>query len=185
MSKIIIGFTGCMVAGKGTASEYVKEKYGATIYGFSGPLRDVLKRLNVPLERANLAKLSSVLRDGFGQDVMSKTIANDVSQDANQIIVLDGIRRLEDVATFRSIPGFILVSVEAEQKLRYERLTMRRQNVDDSTKTFEDFCKDEGAEADAQVPLIMKEAEVIINNNGNLEQLHEQLDELLKKLQNN
>jgi dephospho-CoA kinase len=55
MSKTIIGFTGPISSGKTTAAKYLAEKFNGKIYGFSGPLRDILNRLYLPLELANMA----------------------------------------------------------------------------------------------------------------------------------
>ena len=42
-SQIIIGLTSKIAAGKGTIAKYLKEKYQAKSYGFSTPLRDIIK----------------------------------------------------------------------------------------------------------------------------------------------
>ncbi|HRH22159.1 MAG TPA: AAA family ATPase [bacterium] len=178
MSKTIIGFTGPISSGKTTAAKYLAEKFNGKIYGFSGPLRDILNRLYLPLERANMAKLSETIREAFGSDLISKTIAADIANDPCDFIILEGLRRVPDLQTMKSLPGFRLLSVNADSKLRWERMTKRGQNADDATKTYEVFLTDEQAEADRDIPVVMSMAEATLDNNGSLEDLYNQLDKL-------
>ena len=55
-NKIILGFTGLIASGKGTAAKYFNEKYGATTYRFSTMLRDLLNRIHVEHSRDNIIK---------------------------------------------------------------------------------------------------------------------------------
>ena len=52
--KIIIGLVGQLACGKGTVAEYLKEKYGASVYRYSTMLRDVLNRLYLEINRVNM-----------------------------------------------------------------------------------------------------------------------------------
>lgn len=180
--KIIIGLVGPMVAGKGTIAAYLQKHYDAAVFGFSSPLRDILLRLHLPLTRENMAGLSSVLRARFGENLIADAIAGDIAVFPKKIIVLDGIRRLADINAMKDQANFYLVKVETGQRLRYERLLKRTQNADDGTKTFESFQTDEQAEADRQIPEVMKFAKYAINNDGTMEELYDKTDELMEKI---
>jgi dephospho-CoA kinase len=182
MPKLIIGLTGQLAAGKGAVAAYLAKNYQAEIFGFSTPLRDILKRLYLVETRANLAGLSSTLRSQFGSDLISRVITEDLKHSSADIVVLDGIRRLPDIALTKNLPGFVLVRVEADEQTRYQRLIGRGQNVDDRQKTFDQFLADHEAEADKQIPLVMAEAKYSLNNSGSLETLYRQIDSLLTEL---
>jgi dephospho-CoA kinase len=182
MPKLIIGLAGKIASGKGTVAAYLQAKYQAEIFGFSTPLRDILKRLYLEASRPNLAGLSSVLRSQFGQDLLSRAITQDLQTAKSDIAVLDGIRRLPDIEQARQLPNFKLVQVITDENHRYERLTKRQQNPDDATKTFEDFLIDDQKESDRQIPDVMALADFTINNDGDLNHLQTQVDELLAKL---
>ena len=47
MSKLVIGLAGSIGAGKGTAAAYLVRKYGADMFIFSSPLRNILKTLYI------------------------------------------------------------------------------------------------------------------------------------------
>jgi len=180
MEKRIFGVTGLMACGKGTVAKYFAEKYGADTFRFSTMLRDVLDRLYLPQSRENFQIISPWLRQTFGQDLFAKVMANDVKKATSKIIIIDGMRRPADIEYLKKIEGFKLVALEVEAKIRYERLTKRGENTDDTTKTWGQFQKEHQAETEIYIPELMKQADVKINNNGSVEDLYKQLDELIK-----
>ena len=180
--KIIIGFVGEIASGKDTAVAYLVEKYHASQYKFSGILRDILNRLYLDLSRDNLQKISQVLRENFSQDILSKVIANDAQADENAIVIVNGIRRASDIVHLKELPNFHIIHITAALRVRYERLVQRGENSDDKTKTFAQFQKDHGAEAELQIANIAKKASHTIDNNGSFDKLHAQLDALIQKV---
>lgn len=183
--KLIFGFVGEISSGKGTACQYLADKYDAPSYRFSTMLRDILQRLHMDISRDHMQRLSQVLREEFGQDTLAKVIAQDVNADPNLVVTVDGIRRDADIQYLREIPGFVLVYLTAEQKIRYERITSRGENTDDVKKTFEQFVQDQQAEAEQQIVKTASGADERIDNNGSLQDLQNALDELVKKYRDN
>jgi dephospho-CoA kinase len=177
--KIILGLTGEIASGKGAAAKYLAEKYGSNFYRFSSILRDVAKRVHLKENRENLQKISTVFREHFGSDILSKTIYHDVKSDKHDVVTVDGVRRFEDVKFLRKLPSFKLVYIEASLKNRYERLIKRRENADDATKTFEDFKKDLKLEAELEVKKLKEKADVVVENNGTREELYAQVDKII------
>lgn len=178
-NKIILGFVGDLASGKGTAAKYLGEKYGATTYRFSTMLRDILRRVYVPETRENLQNLSTFLRQSYGQDVMSRVIAEDVARDSNNLVIVEGIRRPSDIEYLKKLPGFHLIYLTGEPKIRWERLVLRKENPGDSEKTFEEFLKDETAEADRMIKELGATAEQKIENNQGYEEFYQSLEQLV------
>ena len=133
--KIILGFAGEIASGKGTAAKYLVERHKAATYRFSTMLRDIVERLYLSVDREHMQRTSTMLRREFGEDVLAKVMFEDARNDTHQLIVIDGVRRLEDVKYLREIPEFKLCYVSAPLKTRYERLLTRGENADDSAKT--------------------------------------------------
>lgn len=181
MSKLILGFTGQIASGKGTAVAYLQEKYNASTYRFSTMLRDVLDRIYLEQNRENLQKISQILRENFGQDTLARVMAEDVKNDNDKIIAIDGIRRPSDVEYLKKVPGFILVHIFADVEKRYERITQRRENTDDKQKTLEEFKEDHKKEPEQKIAEIAEDAQEEVDNNGSFEDLYKQLDELVAK----
>ena len=182
--KIIIGFTGLMASGKDAAKKYLEENYQAESFRFSSIMRDVLKRINVEMSRTNLSAVSLCLRQTFGEDLFAKVIANDAQNANSDIVVVDGVRRLADIAHLSKLDGFHLVAIEADPKIRHERLVKRGENVGESDKTYEQFIADHQAETELTIPEVMSKADLRINNDGNFEDLYKQIDELVEKIRN-
>lgn len=181
--KIILGFTGLLSSGKGTAAKYLEEQYHASTYRFSTILRDVLNRIYVEQTRDNLIKLSENLRGLFGEDLLAKAMAQDAANDPAPLIIIEGIRRLADITYLQKMPNFILVEIFAEPQVRYERLIKRGENLDDNTKTYEQFLADHQRTTELSILEVIKQTKEKINNDGDFEHLHEQLDNLIKKYQ--
>jgi len=80
----------------------------------------------------------------------------------------------------KQIEGFQLIGVEVDSKIRFERLQKRGENADDTSKTWEQFQADHKLETEVYIPELLKQADVTIDNNGNLEDLYKQLDKLVK-----
>ena len=179
MSKIIIGLAGEMACGKGTVAKHLVEKHNASSYRFSTMLRDVVDRLYIEQTRENVSKMSTVLRQNFGEDLFAKVMANDVTKDKNEVIVIDGIRRMADIAYLKEIPEFKLIYMEADVKKCYERIIQRGENTDDKNKTFEEFLAEHKLETETQIKDLKEYASEVIDNNENYDHLYEQIDKIV------
>jgi len=180
-NKIIIGLVGEMASGKGTVTKYLLTKYQATEYRFSDILRDILERVHLDIVRKNLASLSLSLRTYYGQDILAYALAQDIKNDDNQVIVVDGIRRVADLKYLRKMDNFVLVYVEADLEKRYERLVGRNEKQDDKMKTFEEFKNDHKLETETTIRELKDTADAVIDNNGSVEELYKQIDGVIKR----
>lgn len=177
--KIIIGLAGEIASGKGAVVDYLVKKYGASSYRYSIILRDILDRVYQGQTRENLTNLSDWLRKNFGQDILSKVMADDITNDKNKLIVFDGIRRVPELNIFKKIPGFILIRIVGDSKIRYKRFIKRNENPGDNKKTYQQFLKDLKSVSDYEIPEVMKQADWEINNDGSLENLYKQVDQIV------
>ncbi len=182
MEKIILGFVGDLCAGKGTIAKYLKEKHGVNSYRYSTMLRDIVHRIYVDESRENLQLLSKILRENFGQDVMSKVIAEDVVHDEKHIVAVEGIRRPTDITYLEKLPGFHLIYITADPKTRWERVVKRNENIGDDKLTLEQFLASEQVEAESLIKELGKKASYTIVNNGTFEELYAQLEAILKNI---
>lgn len=179
MAKIIIALSGPLASGKEVAKKYLEKKYQAHSYKFSSVLRDILNKLYIDITRKNLQDLSFDLRNRFGGEILAKIIAKNVKHDSNNIIVIDGVRRLDDIVYLKGLPGFILVSIDANEKIRYKRMLQRNENENDNIKSFEEFINDNNREAEKEIPTVMAQAQYKIDNNGTFSRLYSQIDNII------
>ncbi len=179
---MVIGITGLPGAGKGTAAAYLVEKYGAVAKQFSGPLRDMLKRLHKPITRENMQVLATHLREMFGKDVFAETLLQDVAEAQEPLIVMEGFRYFDEHRIFKQLPNFTFVGIEATFETRLQRIQQRTENIGDSQVTAELFAKQHEYETERAIPELIAKADHRIDNNGDREQLYAQLDALMGKL---
>lgn len=182
MNKLIIGLVGPIASGKGEIKKYLQEKYGATEHRFSTMLRDVLNRIHIETSRKNLQDTSLMLRQQFGGDLLAKVLTEDVKKDESQLIIIDGIRRFDDIHYLKDLAEFNLIAVVADEELRYQRVVSRNENAGDSEKSFAEFQQDNQAEAELEIPKVMAAAKIQIENNGTFEELYSNIDKLLANL---
>lgn len=174
--KTILGLTGEKAGGKGTIAAYCREKYGASSYRFSDVLFEILRLLDVEPSRQNLVALSVSVRRDFGETILARALSKKVANDDHELIVVDGIRRLGDIETLRTLPGFCLVYVTADVQKRYERSRARGEKTGDATQTLEQFIAEESAETEASIRDTAALATTTITNNGTFEDLYKQVD---------
>jgi dephospho-CoA kinase len=184
MSKLILGFTGPIASGKEAAKKYIESKYGAVSFKFSNILRNILESIAVPNDRANIIALSTFLRQQYGEDILAKAIAKNVSESADDIIVVDGIRRLADIKYLQEVPGFVLIAIDAKPEIRHARSVSRNENAGDAEKNYEEFLADHQKETELTIPEVMSKADFVISNDGDFEDLYKQIDELVEKIRN-
>jgi len=184
MAKIVLGFVGKLASGKAVCQQYISDKYEAGSARFSTSLRDILNRLYLPISRENLQDLSLDLRNRFGSDVLARVIAEDVKRAPNDIVVIDGVRRLDDIVSLKDLPNFYLISIDASPEIRYERMKKRNENAGDAEKTFDQFVLDGQREAEIQIPEAMAAARYQLNNDGDLPSLYAQIDKIIQEIQN-
>lgn len=182
MNKVILGFVSKLAAGKTTVCKYLAEKHGADIFTFSTPLRDVLDRFNLPQNRQNMQAVSQGLREALGQDILAKVMADDSQKSTAGLVCVDGVRRPKDLEYLKKLDNFHLIFVDADQKLRWQRITTRGQNPGEDSWTFEEFKQRERAEAESLIDEVAREAKFKILNNGTVEELYEQIEKILKDL---
>lgn len=181
MAKLILGICGEMGSGKGTIAQYLTGQKGGGSHRFSTMLRDVLDRLFIDQSRENIQNLSTMLRQTFGDDLMAKVMYHEASKDQHDIVVIDGVRRLSDIIFLQKLPEFKLIYVEAIIETRYTRISTRGENADDNTMTFEEFVKAHQAEPETQILDLKTHADIVLDNNGSLENLHTKLDQIIDK----
>lgn len=181
MKKLILGFAGEMASGKGTCATYLKETYGAEAYRFSTALFDVAHRMHLKDDRDTLQKISTFFRKEFGEDTLAKVMFEDAQHATASLVVIDGVRRLEDVKYLRELPEFKLAYIVAPMKTRYERMVKRGEKADDATKTYEEFEQDHKRESELEIVKLEPFAAEFIDNSGTIPDLYTQLDLIVKK----
>lgn len=184
--KIVVGVAGKLASGKGTVTRHLIEQYAAGMTRSSDPLRTTLDIFDIPQSRENLDSLSTFLRATYGEDTIARAVARVLRQSSASVAIFDGMRRLVDIEAIRSFEHSLLIYVEADQKIRYERCRQRNENVGDDTMTFEVFQNKDNDEPQQQIEALREYADIVIDNSGSRDELMayitERVDAVIQKM---
>ncbi len=170
MPKLIIGLVGQAGCGKGTAADLLRKEYGAGYVRFSGILGDMIERLGVEKSRDNFIKLSVSVRKDYGDDVLSHAVEKDAISATQDLVVVDGIRRLADIAALEPLPQFKLIAIDVPAKLRFERMKKRGEKSTEADMTWEKFQEEDRAPTEVTIPEVMSRAWRTLRNDGTREE---------------
>ena len=179
---MIIGLVGPLATGKGTITEYLVKTHGAKAVKFSQPLRDIIHRVYKKETREDMSALAQFLRSQYGNDILVRTLIQDIEKMDVAIAVFDGIRYFDEYNALKERSDFVLWAVDADIAIRHNRINLRGENADDSTVTLEEFKKQHKLPTEVNIPEIMEKADAHIHNNGTLEELYAHIDALVEKL---
>lgn len=182
MKKLIIGLIGQAGSGKGTAADFLKERYGAGYIRFSGILGQLLETLGIEKTRDNFAAISKAIRDAFGEDVLSYAAEKTALASPEKIIIIDGIRRPGDIVALEPLPEFKLIAIEVPEKIRFERMKKRGEKADEKDMTWEEFKEQEQLETERTIPSVMARAWKTIPNEGTKEELEQAIEAVVQEL---
>ena len=180
---MIIGLTGKNGSGKGEAASFLKER-GFHYYSLSDALREEAGKRGQPLVRETLVALGNELREKEGPGCLAERIYAKLDPEKHYII--DSIRHPAEVQVFRRRTNFTFLKVNAPERLRFERMKQRGREND--PETWEDFQALEAKESksetktDQQLDQTLALADVQVDNNGPLKELHDKLKQLLVKI---
>ncbi len=180
---MIVGITGTLGAGKGTVVEYLVHK-GFTHYSARSFLYEEVDARGLPRNRDSLNAVGEELRATHGAAHVVETLYERAQREGKNAII-ESIRATGEVAALKE-KGGILIAVDADPNIRYKRVLARGSETDHIT--FEKFIADEEREARGDDPArmnlrhCMARADITVTNDGTIEELYRQLDELLARV---
>ncbi len=181
---MIIGIVGTLGAGKGTVVEYLKQK-GFDHYSSSDILREISKERGVVDTRENLSALADELQKKLLGGILQESYER-AKRIGSENFILEAIHRVGEATYLHSVGG-VLIGVDADIRVRYERIIKRKEGTKDNV-TFEQFVNDTEREDEGQtgkgphIRAVLKMADYIVENNGTLEELHAQIEEVLVQI---
>lgn len=181
MKKKIIALSAKVGAGKSFVSEYISKKVDIEVIRYSKTLSEILEKLNLEKNRKNLQDLSLSLRNIFGENVLENAVLHKIRKSKKEIIILDGVRREEDYNLIEKKTDFFLIFIDVDEEVRQKRISLRNDKRDDKNKKIEVLKKEEMHDSETKDTL-RDIADFIVNNNGTLEALKKDVDEILEKI---
>lgn len=183
---ITIGITGTLGAGKGTIVDYLIEKRGFVHFSARAFLIEEIKRRNLPVDRDSMTLVGNDLRAQHGPSYIVEQLY-ERAQASGCNCIIESVRTPGEVDALRNKSNFYLFAVDADPKVRYERIVLRGSETDHVS--FETFIANEQREMSSTDPnkqnlgVCIQQADYRFDNGGTLQQLHQQIEEVLHKIE--
>lgn len=180
MTKEVIGIIGTIGAGKDKAGDYIATKLNIPSFQISSPLKQICEETDIEPTRDNLITLGTKLAVGHGDGYLAEYILEHMPERA----VITGMRQLGQIAVLESSSNLTLISLDADSGIRFERA--KNNGKLGEAKTLEEFIAREKAENSApnaqRLFDCMELADYHLLNEGSLNELYAQLDEITTEL---
>lgn len=182
---IIIGITGTLGAGKGTVVNYLTKNNGFVHFSVRAFIARELERRGMPVNRDTLTALANEMRAKNSPSYIIEELYKEAAL-AQKNCIIESIRTPGEIAALREQPGFFLLAVDADPRVRYNRIRKRHSETDNVS--FNTFISNEHREMHSDDPNkqnlagCIRQADYVISNNGSLEELHEKTDAFLRAI---
>jgi len=160
---IIFIIVGMPAAGKNIARIYAEQK-GIPYFASGDMVRQEVKKRNLDPHAANMAAVSTELREADGLGVTRRVLAAALASDRD-IVFMEGMRSWPEIELIRRETGCVVIAFLAPRRLRLERIISRGRS-DDSPDAFEERDMREIAYG-AAIPVAL--ADEYLLNTGTME----------------
>lgn len=178
---MIVGITGTLGAGKGTVSRILIEK-GFRHYSVRGFINDEIIKRGMEINRDNMVSVGNDLRAKHGPGFIVEKLYERAQRSAENAVI-ESLRNPGEIEGLRKKGKFVMIAIDADPKLRYERAQRRKSKTDNVS--FEKFMEEEKREMTSNDPNKQNISKCIemsdykIMNNGSLRELKEKVENII------
>lgn len=182
----IIGITGTLGAGKGTIVDYLVREKGYVHYSVRAYIAEEIKKRGLEVNRDTLTAVANDLRATHSPSYIIDKLHERAEKEGRNAII-ESIRTPGEIASLRKKGNFTLFAVDANQRVRYERITERKSETD--SVSFETFVMNENREMSSTDPNkqnlaeCIRQADFVFMNDGTIDDLTAQVDKVLIKME--
>ena len=179
----VLGFTGMPGSGKSEAMEVAKAR-GIPVVRMGDLIWEEVDRQGKPRDAKHVGEVANAMRASHGKDIWAQRTCERVREVAagHKLVLIDGIRSHEEVATFRRLLGeeFDLVAIHTDPEHRFDRM-VKRGRADDSSDLTVLQARDE-REMGWGIARTIALADEMLVNDGTLAQFRAKVEKLLDRL---
>lgn len=180
---MIIGVVGTINSGKDTVGDLLKQKTGWASFSLPDEMRLVATERGLPLDNQTLNSIAVEFKQKYGLGYWSQ---RGLDKFQNQNLIVTSIRNPGEIEPLQSTGEFFLIGVDAPIELRYKR-AIARARAGEEQSTFEQFSEwdkftRQGPPDAQRIDDLMAQANLVIVNDGTLEELEQKIDAILADL---
>jgi dephospho-CoA kinase len=170
----LIGIAGTNGSGKDTLGELLAHDHQWLFVSVADMLSDEARKRGQPIEREVLRTISAEWRRKYGLGVLVDKAVELFNESPGMYkgLVVVPMRNPGEAQHLKDLGG-TLVWIDADPKVRYERITQRQRSTEDK-KTFEQFIAEEQAEmqhsgdaATLSMADVKAKADIFVQNDSN------------------
>ncbi len=178
----IIAFAGMPCSGK---SEAVKIAKGMDIpvIRMGDMVWVEVRERGLTLDEKNVGAIADQMRKNLGMDIWAIKTLDKISQlEKTKRIIIDGIRNIEEIDTFKKKLGkdFIIIAVTASDETRQKRF-LNRGREDDSLY-IQDLKDRDKRELNWGLGTVIASADIIVSNEDGIDEFREEIRKILDKI---
>ncbi|TGC07248.1 dephospho-CoA kinase [Methanolobus halotolerans] len=175
----ILAFVGMPASGKSEASAVLRRK-GIAVINMGDVIREEVVRRGLEPTDTNTGGVGTELREKEGRDAVARRCVPKIRGADPDLLGIDGVRSVPEVECFKNAFGddFTLVSIESPLEVRFARVKARGRS-DDMQDINALKARDE-RELGWGMGEAMKMADIVITNNGTLEEFRKKITELVE-----
>ena len=179
---LIIGITGTLGAGKGTIVVFLIEEKGYKHFSVRAFLVEEIKRRGLKVDRDSMTSVANDLRAQHSPAFIAEQLYEKAKASGKNSII-ESLRTSGEVELLQSKGNFYLFAVDANPKIRFDRIQIRKSATDNvNFATFKANEKREMQSSDPNKQNLMKcreMADFVLNNDGSIAELNNQIEEIL------
>lgn len=179
VKKKVIGIVGMPGSGKGIV-DTVAKGLGLSVVVMGDVVREETAKRGLEPTPKNIRKIMLKIRREEDSAVVARRCIPKIQESSTDVVVVEGVRSLDEVKEFKKNFNFTLVSVLASPKTRFWRLYKRKRT--DDPVSWRVFLERNLTELEVGVGSAIAMADYAIINEGGLAQFKKKVRDLLKRL---
>ncbi|MEM0075677.1 MAG: AAA family ATPase [Conexivisphaerales archaeon] len=159
--RLIVCITGMPGAGKTTA-HYLLPSLGFTVLSMGDIIREESQRRGYGLSAEGQRRTQQIIRKEKGAAAVAELCAEKILREGLKLVVIDGIRSMDEVNHFRQISTVKTLCIHASPTKRF--LFLARRGRKDDPKDLQEFTIRDKAEMELGVSNVIALADRVIDN---------------------
>ncbi len=160
----------------------VAARIGLPVYTMGDVVREEVQRRGLEPRPENFNRVARELREKYGPTVVAERTLERIERDGTRgIILVDGVRSLDEVRVFKSHGPTVILAVHASPKTRFQRLKARGRPGD--PKTWEEFERRDLTELSFGLGSVIALADyMLVNERISREEFEARAEEALREV---